>query len=42
MRIFLGSISIKPVLEKKLEELFVKEIAGPGAVRKTLQETLNK
>jgi len=32
----------KAGIGEKIEELFVKEIAGPGAVRKTLQETLNK
>ena len=32
----------KAGIGEKIEELFVKEIAGPGAVRKTLQETLNE
>ena len=30
----------KAGIGEKIEELFVKEIAGPGAVRKTLKENL--
>ena len=32
--------SYKAGIGEKIEELFVKEIAGPGAVRKTLKENL--
>ena len=40
MKIFFGIDLYKAGIGEKIEELFVKEIAGPGAVRKTLKENL--